>query len=136
MQPTQGQLNNLGASTLPKVAITTITTVPAQAPAALPSPGPLAWRPASMRKPEMASTLPQAARCSERGCVFPAAPGCDGKCLHHLRQSREPILFSSYQPTRAVLDRGRFGVPSEEIDTSRNRDRRQLVAMREAFLED
>ncbi|MDE3180127.1 MAG: hypothetical protein KGM47_10785 [Acidobacteriota bacterium] len=94
------------------------------------------WRAAAIPRPEDPARLPQSARCSERGCVFPAAAGKEGKCLHHLRQNHEPILFSSYQPTRAVLDRGRFELPAEEVDTSRSRDRRQLVAMREAFLED
>ncbi|HLI29918.1 MAG TPA: hypothetical protein VKV79_02315, partial [Terriglobia bacterium] len=75
-------------------------------------------------------------RCSEKGCVFPAASSGQGKCLHHYRQASEPVLFSSHQPTRAVLDRGRFGIPEQEVDTSRNRDRRELAAIREAFLED
>ncbi|MGH9450976.1 MAG: hypothetical protein ACRD11_10595 [Terriglobia bacterium] len=133
MQSSQGELSHLGTSGLPRVAVTTVAR---QAPRETPFAAPLTWRAASMRKPPAEPAAPVSPRCSERGCVFPAAPGCDGKCLHHLRQFREPILFSSYQPTRAVLDRGRFGVPGEEVDTSRNRDRRQLVAMREAFLED
>jgi hypothetical protein len=35
-----------------------------------------------------------------------------------------------------VLDRGRFGITAEEVDTSRHHDRRKLAAMREAFLDD
>jgi hypothetical protein len=57
-------------------------------------------------------------------------------CLHHYRQIQEPILFASHQPTRAVVERGRFGIPEHEVDTSRLKDRRRLAALREAFLED
>lgn len=133
MQPTQAQISHLEVSGISKAAL---AAVPQHAPGVAPFAGVLTWRAASMRKPTVEPAPLRSPRCAERGCVFPAAPGPDGKCLHHLRQTREPILFSSYQPTRAVLDRGRFGVPGEEVDTSRNRDRRQLVAMREAFLED
>jgi hypothetical protein len=73
-------------------------------------------------------------RCREKGCVFPAARA--GRCLQHDRQSREPIIFSSHQPTRVVLDQGKFGVPETEVDTSRVKDRRRLAALRETFLED
>jgi hypothetical protein len=72
-------------------------------------------------------------RCLEKGCVFPAA--YEGRCLQHERQAREPVLFSSHQPTRVVLDQGRFDLPQEEIDTSRVKDRRKLAALREKFLE-
>lgn len=127
----QGQADGIRSAVLPKAVISAIP-----APATLPSPDSLPWRPASMRGAGLQPTPPTPARCSEKGCVFPGSPGSGGKCLHHLRQSREPILFSSYQPTRAVLDRGRFGIPDEEVDTSRTHDRRKLAAIREAFLED
>lgn len=97
---------------------------------------PAAWEPVSRAEILIPPVLAPDGRCSEKGCVFPAAPKGQGKCLHHYRQASEPIFFSSHQPTRVVLERGRFGVPEAEVDTSRNRDRRQLAAIREAFLED
>lgn len=75
-------------------------------------------------------------RCSEKGCVFPASLDGSGRCVHHDRQSREPSLFSSLQPTRLVLDRAKFGLPEAEVDTSRAQDRRRLADIRRAFLED
>lgn len=35
-----------------------------------------------------------------------------------------------------MLDRAKFGLPAEECDDSRARDRRRLAALREQFLED
>ncbi len=99
-------------------------------------PGPFTWKPAAIQTPSPEPSPLARARCSERGCVFPASPGTEGKCLHHLRQAQEPVLFSSCQPTRAVLERSRFGVPQAEVDTSRRCDRRRMAAIREAFLED
>ncbi len=94
------------------------------------------WTAPGFPSAKTSSARPAEGRCSEKGCVFPAAPGTGGKCLHHHRQAAEPILFSSHQPTRIVLERGRFAAAEEEVDTSRSRDRRQLAAIREAFLED
>jgi len=75
------------------------------------------------------------ARCVEKGCVFPAR-GTSSRCLHHERQLEEPALYESFQPTSAVVDRGKFGVPNEEPDDSRFRDRKRLASQREAFLDD
>jgi hypothetical protein len=75
-------------------------------------------------------------RCSTKGCVFPAAAHGMGKCRHHELEEREPRHFFSCQPTQLVLDRARFGLPDEECDNSRSRDRRRLAALREQFLED
>lgn len=77
-----------------------------------------------------------APRCSEKGCVFPASPDGSGRCVQHDRHTREPVLFSSFQPTRMVLDRAKFGVAEIEVDTSRAQDRRKLAGIRQAFLED
>ena len=77
-----------------------------------------------------------APRCSEKGCVFPASSDGLGRCVQHDRQNREPVLFSSLQPTRMVLDRAKFGVSEIEVDTSRAQDRRKLAGIRQAFLED
>ncbi|HEV2500155.1 MAG TPA: hypothetical protein VGY31_11310 [Terriglobia bacterium] len=131
MHVQQDQANGLGSAVLPKAIISTLP-----APAALPVPGSLTWKPASMSASGRQAASPASVRCTEKGCVFPGSPGPEGKCLHHLRQTQEPVLFSSYQPTRAVLDRGRFEIPDEEVDTSRTHDRRKLAAIREAFLED
>lgn len=131
MQLQQGEANGARAATLSKALISTMP-----APVTLPAPESLSWKPASILPDRHQVVPPAPTRCSEKGCVFPGAPGAGGKCLHHLRQSKEPILFSSYQPTRAVLDRGRFGIPDEEVDTSRTHDRRKMAAIREAFLDD
>lgn len=131
MQLQQGQASGARPAALPKPIISTISV-----PVALPAPGVMPWKPASISPAKHQAAPSAPARCSEKGCVFPGAPGTGGKCLHHLRQSKEPILFSSYQPTRAVLDRGRFEIPDEEVDTSRTHDRRKMAAIREAFLED
>lgn len=133
------------ATSIHRVAITAPPQVPipAATPAVLPFPqrSPFSWRPASIPRAAVApASVPKPApaatgRCAEKGCVFPAA-GREAKCLQHLRQSQEPILFSSWQPTRAVMERARFELPSDDTGPSRSSDRRQLLAMREAFLEE
>ncbi len=100
-----------------------------------PAPQPASWRQVEFH-PAVQPAPAVDGRCAEKGCVFPASPGTSGRCLHHHHQVREPILFSSHQPTHVVLDRGRFEIPEVEVDTSRSRDRRRLAAIREAFLED
>src|SRR5208337_374902 len=76
----------------------------------------------------------EARRCGERGCIYPAGPGESGRCLQHQRQQREPALFHSRQPSMILLDCAKFGLPEEEPEDSRFRDRRRLAAQREAFL--
>lgn len=137
MQSTASSIRRLASLAPPQVPI------PAAASAVLPFPQavPFAWRPASIPRPgaEPVAALQlvpaSSGRCAEKGCVFPAA-GSEGKCLQHLRQSQEPILFSSWQPTRAVMERARFELPSDDTGPSRSTDRRQLLAIREAFLEE
>lgn len=77
-------------------------------------------------------------RCVEKGCVFPATPGVEGRCLHHQRQRQEPGLYSSHQPSSALVGRGKFGPPrAEEFEPrvrKRELDRRRLMAEREWFL--
>lgn len=106
------------------------------APVIMPPAAAPGWKPAFGRAEFPA--VPPNPRCSEKGCVFPAASGTSGQCRQHERQSREPILFSSHQPTHEVLERSRFNVPENEVETgaSRSRDRRRLEALREAFLEE
>jgi hypothetical protein len=76
----------------------------------------------------------EARRCVERGCIYPAGPGKSERCLQHQRQQREPTLFHSRQPSMILLDCAKFGLPEEEPEDSRFRDRRRLAAQREAFL--
>ena len=75
-------------------------------------------------------------RCSTKGCVFPASAHGTGKCWHHELEELEPTHFLSRQPTQLVLDGAKFGLPDEECDNSRVRDRRRLAAQREQFLEE
>jgi hypothetical protein len=79
---------------------------------------------------------PEFRRCSSKGCVFPAPGGGSGKCWQHQREELEPKHFLSRQPTYLVLDRAKFGLPDEEYDSSRARDRRRLAELREQFLEE
>jgi hypothetical protein len=76
-------------------------------------------------------------RCSEKGCVFPAADS-QGRCLQHQRQWFEPVFYSSHQPSSALLDRGKFGPlqlgTGEDAGAGRNYDRRRLAAQRQTFL--
>jgi len=95
-------------------------------------------RPAPPPLKPKAVTLSLRGRCTEKGCVFPAAPGPEGKCLHHQRQQQEPGLYSSHQPSSALMARGKFGPPrAEELEpgaAKRGLDRRRLMAERERFL--
>lgn len=82
-------------------------------------------------------TLVLPGRCAERGCVFPAVDA-EGWCVHHQRQLREPGLYSSRQPSLALLAQGKFG-PAKSVDKAddtegRAGDRRRLAAERERFL--
>lgn len=78
-------------------------------------------------------------RCAEKGCVFPAVPGSGGRCIHHQRQQQEPGLYSSYQPSSALVARGKFGPARIEEgepgpSRGRGRDRRRMMMEREHFL--
>lgn len=79
--------------------------------------------------------LREVERCREKGCIFPATPRGTGKCLLHLHEQCEPVLFVSCQPTLVLLDRAKFGVPDPER-SYRLRDRRRFTKLREEFLED
>jgi len=86
------------------------------------------------------STLPHhsssevAARCRIKGCIFPAAPHTNGRCLHHYRQENEPTLFHSHQPTLLILEHAKFELPLTHTKDFRRSDQRRLAALREAFL--
>jgi hypothetical protein len=89
-------------------------------------------------RPDLAGIEAAAQRCSEKGCVFPAAGGGTGKCRQHQRQYREPALFTSLQPSTLLLDRAKFGLPdsdSSEPRVSRSSDRRRQTKLWQAFLE-
>jgi hypothetical protein len=108
---------------------------PADSPALLPPLAP-AWKTGvSVQRPE-AQPMAATTRCSERGCVFPAAAGTGGRCIQHDRQAREPMLFSSHQPTRVVMERAGFGFDAVEEDSSKDADQRRLRELRDAFLDD
>jgi len=85
-------------------------------------------------RPEGASFTSR--RCSEKGCVFPAASPHSAKCAYHVRQMEEPALFSSQQPSRLLLDPVRVSPASEVYDEDRKRDRRRLAKQWEEFLKD
>lgn len=88
----------------------------------------------SGKKPENVSF--SSARCSEKGCVFPASTQGGGKCSYHLHQEEEPVLFRSHQPTGMLLDPAR-SMPSENDDSgSRKRDRRRMATIWEQFQSD
>ncbi|MEJ2008345.1 MAG: hypothetical protein P8Z30_09370 [Acidobacteriota bacterium] len=76
------------------------------------------------------------ARCSEKGCVFPATSPDSGKCVYHTRQEEEPVLFRSHQPTGMLLDPARVGPANQDYDGSRKRDRRRMAAIWEQFQSD
>ena len=73
------------------------------------------------------------ARCSEKGCVFPASSPGSGKCSYHLHQQEEPVLFRSHQPTGLLLDPARMSPSDREYDGSRKRDRRRMADLWEQF---
>lgn len=75
-------------------------------------------------------------RCSEKGCVFPASSPVYGKCVYHVHQQEEPVLFRSHQPTGLLLDPARMMPTEKEFDGSRKRDRRRMAAIWERFQND
>jgi hypothetical protein len=76
-------------------------------------------------------------RCRERGCVFPAIDA-EGRCRSHQRQWREPVFYSSHQPSSALIEQGRFGPARLDYPGdpkgSYSSDRRRMAAEREDFL--
>jgi hypothetical protein len=77
-----------------------------------------------------------AARCSEKGCVFPASSPDSGKCSYHMHQQEEPVLFRSHQPTGLLLDPARTAPVEKEYHGSRKRDRRRMAVIWEQFQSD
>jgi hypothetical protein len=81
-----------------------------------------------------ASSIPM--RCSEKGCVFPAARATKGKCLDHDRRYCVPELFHSFQPTMLLMDQAKYILPDSEFEDSRHLDRRRLADDRLAAFEE
>jgi len=84
------------------------------------------------------STAPQSTsftspRCSEKGCVFPAASARTGKCIYHERQMEEPVPFCSQQPSQLVLNAALAVSPDSEYDASQKRDRLRMAREWEEF---
>jgi len=73
-------------------------------------------------------------RCRQKACVFPAQPGGDGECAYHRLQSLEPACFQSQQPTFLLLDQAKFGLPDDEPDDGRVRDRHRMAEERVEFM--
>ena len=73
-------------------------------------------------------------RCCQKGCVFPAQRGGDGECAYHRLQSLEPACFQSQQPTFLLLDQAKFGLPDDEPDDGRVRDRHRMAEERVEFM--
>jgi hypothetical protein len=94
----------------------------------------LSFHTGSGKRPEPASFASR--RCSEKGCVFPAASSQSAKCAYHELQMEEPALFRSQQPSLLLLDPARCAAADEEYDESRKRDRRRLAKQWEEFLKD
>ncbi|HXH51342.1 MAG TPA: hypothetical protein VNM47_18535 [Terriglobia bacterium] len=94
----------------------------------------LSFSTGSGAKPQNVSFL--TARCSEKGCVFPAASNGHEKCVYHLHQQEEPVLFRSHQPSGMLLDPARTMPTEKEYDGSRKRDRRRMSAIWEQFQND
>jgi len=95
--------------------------------------------PAVQNTPVSAPPTPTpSARCSVKGCVFPAPLHAHPMCHYHelLQSDAEAEHFQSHQPTRLLSLRAPFGIPDEEPDDSRLRERRRQAAEREAFLLD
>ncbi len=91
--------------------------------------------PASMPPDRQAEAAPNL-RCSTRGCVFPAAPGCGGLCRQHGLEESDPTVFSSHQPTRALINRVIYASGTPEGDVIRTREVRELRSMSSDDTED
>ncbi len=94
----------------------------------------LSLQTASDQERPPASSIPT--RCSERGCVFPAARATTGKCLDHDRRHCVPELFQSLQPTMLLLDQAKYILPDSEFEDTRHLDRRRLADDRLAAFEE
>ena len=84
----------------------------------------------------VATPLPQSARCSVRGCVFPALFAGHTECHYHGLQISEAVYFQSHQPSHLLMLHAPFDIPDKEPDDSRQEDRKRQAAERDAFILD
>ncbi len=71
------------------------------------------------------SSVIPSARCSVRGCIFPATGGNPPRCAYHQREVNEPQMFETHQPSHLFLGKANYGLPDTEPDDSRLRARWQ-----------
>ncbi len=93
--------------------------------------------PQGIRSPESPSGVSFSTnpRCLEKGCVFPAVSSVGGICYYHTLEQREPGCFRSYQPSRLLLEKAKFGLLCPGFENDRARDRRLLGGLREKLEE-
>ena len=107
--------------------------------APVPSP-PQPSTPLSASQSEKPATAPVSplpvARCSVKGCVFPVSTPGHNQCHYHDLLQSEAELFQSHQPSHLLALHAPFGIPDEEPDDSRQKDRKRQAAEREAFILD
>jgi hypothetical protein len=84
-------------------------------------------------QPVPPSDIASSARCSVKGCVYPATELQAGLCLRHFHQDVEPQFFHSRQPSLRLLEAALYGMPTED-EERRIRLRRHRKAMRQSFL--
>ena len=87
-------------------------------------------------RPPVSTPPAPSARCSVKGCVFPAPSPERTECRYHELLRSEAHLFQSHQPSHLILLSAPFGEPEEEFDDSRQQDRKRQMAEREAFILD
>ena len=105
---------------------------------ALPEPSTPPAVPASAKRASATVVPLPSARCSVKGCVFPAPLPGHTMCHYHelLQSDAEAELFQSQQPTLLLSLQAPFGIPDDEPDDSRQQDRKRQAAEREAFILD
>ncbi len=123
MQSSKKDINFFCRSTFPAAPSAPVFFSSSQVPVALP-----------VANSNLSFTGP---RCQERGCVFPLASASSRRCRYHESQQAEPQLFRSHQPSWAVMERGRFGLPDSYGEPDpHSRDRRRLAELWERFQSD
>jgi hypothetical protein len=91
----------------------------------------------SSKMPDSDLTSPApSARCSVKGCVFPAPPQGRAECRYHELLRSEAELFQSHQPSHLLELRAPFGIAEEESDDSPQQDRKRQAAEWDAFVLD
>jgi len=65
-------------------------------------------------------------RCSVKACPFPTADNRERECAHHHRMRTHPKCFESQTCSFAMLTQAIYGLPTQEPDDGRMRDRNRL----------